>query len=119
MHDQAVLIEINSRYVFRRDNRKFKLELLAAFKTCYWCGVECKDYPHKDFEQQEPDSATIDHTISRFYRQKGESVLKVLACYACNQRRAKEEGIAFYKNKIKRHNHYGNQQSSHKIDGQS
>lgn len=104
MHDAYVLDRLNRKYAYKRSNREFKLALLAAFKTCYWCGIECKDHPHEDGTNAKPDLATIDHTVSRFYRKKGEQVLKVLACYACNQRRSKEESEEFFRDKKnKRH----------------
>jgi hypothetical protein len=54
--------------------------------TCFWC--ECPVIRH--IGANEPNNmATIDHMISRYFRKKGDEVLKVLACRRCNLKREK------------------------------
>lgn len=93
---EALLNEINHRFkvnkkvagkYMRSHHRNLKLALLDAFKICFWCGIPVRDFIIPNGEQAPPDIATLDHVISRFTRQKGEWVLKVLSCYKCNQDR--------------------------------
>ena len=71
--------------------KQLKLLLLKEIGVCFWCKITVKDYPYEDGVPDKPDMATVDHIQSRFERKKGEVVEKVLACYKCNQRRAKED----------------------------
>jgi len=65
-------------------------------KRCHWCGIETVEYPSEaDFHlkglKTPENMSTLDHLISRFHRKKGEDVEKVIACWKCNQKRAREE----------------------------
>lgn len=71
--------------------RKLKLELMAKDKHCHWCKIEVHDHVQIEGVRQPDDTATIDHLISRFFRKKGETVAKVLACQKCNLQRARDE----------------------------
>lgn len=74
-----------------RTYRDVRLALLEKYGTCYWCNRTVKDYPKTNGQRSKDDLATIDHIVSRFFRKKGEKVPKVLACYKCNSKRAKNE----------------------------
>lgn len=69
---------------------EFKLKnlLMKEFNgKCFWCDIKLDDYPYSGgFEPS--NMATIDHLISRYYRKKGDDVLKVLCCYSCNSLKA-------------------------------
>lgn len=90
MHDLAKLNQINDQFVYRATNREFKLALMREFGTCYWCDIPVIDFITEHVRVPD-NTATIDHTISRYHRRLGERVLKVLACYKCNQERATAE----------------------------
>jgi hypothetical protein len=90
-------------------NRLFKKQLWNENPYCHWCGcltqlTNCANgiIPN--------DAATLDHLISRFNparwikRKPGER-RKVLACYACNQRRSIEEHERLSKAEISRRSH--------------
>ena len=81
-----------------RVNSRFLL--LNYFKNCFWCGIPVKEY--KIPNSINDDQATIDHVVSRFYRKKGDNVLKVLACYRCNQARAIYENRKLTKKHIEK-----------------
>lgn len=74
----------SGRWVHRSNHRKLKLELLEAFRECFWCGIPVRDFIVPEREQSPDDMATLDHSKSRWYRAHGEWVPKVLACYKCN-----------------------------------
>lgn len=69
--------------------------------VCCWCKRPVKEYLTELERHKQPDQATIDHTKSRYYRKKGEVVLKVLACRRCNRLRAKAETKLIEKQKKK------------------
>lgn len=92
-----LLREINKRFEGERTNRPLKLALLSEFKNCFWCGEKVFDYIHTAGETTPPNAATVDHLKSRFFRNKGEVVTKVLACEKCNQRRSHEENKKYTK----------------------
>lgn len=73
----------------RYKSQRLRLEKISPF--CHWCKVEVVEYALKRNERPPNNMATIDHTISRFFRKKGTKVKKVLACHKCNSRRAKAE----------------------------
>lgn len=76
-------------------NRTLKLALIKEFGVCFWCGIKVKDLVPFPGTKEPPDMATIDHTVSKYFREKGERVLKVLACYPCNQTRAVAENKVY------------------------
>ncbi len=90
------LREINNRYRnvkkngvwYKPKSRYLKLELLAEFKYCFWCGIPVRDFVIPDGERAPSDMATLDHVVSRFTRKKGDWVLKVLSCEHCNSDRS-------------------------------
>lgn len=89
-----VVVEYKGTY------RELKQYLMRNDPHCYYCGIEVVDYGKIPDGTTEPnDMATIDHTISRFYRNKNEIVPKVLACNYCNKKRAAEEQKLFKKGK--------------------
>ena len=77
--------------------RALKHELMKEFGHCFWCGIIVKDYGNIHFHSPPPDSATIDHLESRFTREKGKMVDKVLCCDFCNQKRAQKENKLYSK----------------------
>lgn len=77
--------------------RPLKLELLKEKPYCYWCGIKVIDYIPKDGERTPDNTATIDHLISRFWRNKGKVVKKVLCCNKCNNLRARLEEKGIFK----------------------
>ena len=84
--------------------RELKLALLEEFGVCFWCGIKVSDYSPKDGERNPPDMATIDHTVSRYHREKHSTVLKVLSCEHCNTKRSSRENKKFgkaHKEKLK------------------
>lgn len=94
-HDEGMIGMINEWWKSqgRAPYRALKLKFLEHFTTCYWCSDPVIDYiPPAGEPVKVPDNAaTVDHTVSRFFREKGTRVKKVLACNKCNQRRAREE----------------------------
>lgn len=79
-----------------RSYRKMKLELMENDPHCYYCKIEVVDYGQIPPRERQPeDMATVDHLVSKFYRKSGQVVPKVLACQACNNKRAKEEQKIF------------------------
>lgn len=77
--------------ITRGRHRRLKLALIAEFGVCFYCDDPVFDIQPKDGETAPPNQATLDHTVSRFFREKGEEVLKVLCCNRCNQQRSKVE----------------------------
>jgi len=65
--------------------------LVKEFKVCYHCGVNVFYAAEKHGQKPPRNSATIDHLVSRFFREKGEKVPKVLSCHSCNQKRSHVE----------------------------
>lgn len=85
-------------------NRTFKIQLWDENPHCHWCGVltELTNCPKG---QVPNNAATIDHLYSkldprRWVRRKPGQIKKVLACYACNQRRSIEETSRLSKEEI-------------------
>lgn len=78
-------------------NREVKEKLYQTDPRCYWCRRVTK-LTNIPAIQGSPDPlmATIDHLVSRYHPQRWvkRAVTKVLACYECNARRAKEETLA-------------------------
>jgi hypothetical protein len=80
----------------RMSNKTLKLKLHKEHPFCYYCGclttlTHIKNIPSG--ESLPPNSATIEHLISRFeptrWKQKKNGTRrKVLACYKCNQQRS-------------------------------
>ena len=78
----------------RNSNRDRVKELWNLHPYCYWCEkitvVQISDEPQK------PETATFDHIYSKFHplrkTELGEKV-GVLSCYACNQKRGRDELI--------------------------
>ncbi len=82
----------------RRTYTFAKREMMKDDPRCFWCEIEVIDYgPRKEGEPDPLDMATVDHLVSRFFREIGVVVPKVLACAKCNQNRAKNEEIFFKK----------------------
>lgn len=64
----------------------------ASGGRCHWCSRVTRLLAGvPDRISQPPDLATVDHVRSRFVRAPGEASPLVLACYTCNQRRARDE----------------------------
>lgn len=85
-------------------NRAFKLHLWEKNPHCHWCGelTELTNCPDGKIPN---NAATIDHLYSRYdvrrwVKRKPGEVKKVLACYACNQRRSIEETARLSKEEI-------------------
>ena len=89
----SMLYSISSRM----SNRRFKEKLWQQDKRCYWCKRFTKLLSIPEISgKADPLLATLDHIYSRyspkrFIRAKNGEVRKVLACYECNSRRAREE----------------------------
>lgn len=82
-------------HVIAMRNRKLKLKLHKIDPRCYWCKKETV-LPPKPNNSPFPSLATIDHIYSRFdirrfVEKKPGEIRRVLACYECNQKRAREE----------------------------
>lgn len=85
-------------------NRAFKVHLWEKNPHCHWCG-ELTELTNCPNGQVPPNAATIDHLYSkldlrRWVKRKPGEVKKVLACYACNQRRSIEETARLSKEEI-------------------
>lgn len=84
-------------------NREIKLKLYQENPRCHWCQRETilTNIPeiHGD---PNPLMATIDHLVSRYHPERWvkRDVTKVLACYECNARRAREETLALSRQEI-------------------
>jgi hypothetical protein len=85
-------------------NRAFKVQLWEKDSKCHWCHIPTQlTYCPNGIIPS--DGATVDHLYSRFdvrrwvKRKPGERH-KVLACYACNQRRSIEETERLSKEEI-------------------
>lgn len=75
----------------RTPEQKLKGLLMKHFDSkCFWCDVEVTDFISPGVRPPF-NTATIDHVVSRYFRKKGDDVLKVLACNRCNQARARYE----------------------------
>jgi len=100
--DMDRIKEINDEYSRSKTGsyRPLKLALIKEFKKCYWCGVEVIDFIRKLGERTPYNAATVDHLVSRYFRKKGEVVIKVLACDRCNQKRANKENKQLGKNHV-------------------
>lgn len=69
--------------------RKIRRKLFDADPHCHWCGCEVR---YARGGHLSDDAATLDHVVSKYERPiDAETTAVVLACHACNQRRAKEE----------------------------
>lgn len=73
--------------------------LVKEFSKCFWCDIEVV-HLKSDGGKQPYYAASIDHVRSRYFREKGEEVLKVLSCYRCNAKRADEEDKKYGKEHI-------------------
>lgn len=74
--------------------RDIRIKLLKVKDDCYWCGKKVKEYSNFKFKKGKTipaDMATVDHLISRHFRNKGDVSPKVLSCYSCNRKRAHDE----------------------------
>ncbi len=81
-----------------------KDKMMADDPHCYWCGILCVDYGKREPGTRDPhDMATVDHLVSRWYRNSGAIVPKVLACSKCNGDRAFVED-AWFRKRYKRLN---------------
>lgn len=82
---------------FKDQRSRRRYNLWAHDPRCHWCkrvtvlpvqGVSISGKPPDDL-------ATIDHIVSRYYREPGQrfahAANTVLACWSCNQRRCDEE----------------------------
>lgn len=84
------------------DKEKRLLPMLTKeFKNCFWCGIEVVDLK-LDGGRPPHFAATVDHLVSRYFRQPGANVLKVLSCYRCNKTRADIENKKYGKEHIKK-----------------
>ena len=94
---KKLMLEIESSTGrFTGSYRKLKLALIVNDPRCYYCRKEVKDYGRLPDGMSNPkDMATIDHTVSRFFRKKGERVVKVLCCFSCNHKNHAKEQILF------------------------
>ncbi len=76
---------------------------------CHWCNLLTHDHGAiPDGEVSPFDNATVDHLVSRFFREKGTIVPKVLACDRCNKKRAEIEN-AFFERYYNLHDKYRKQ----------
>jgi hypothetical protein len=84
-------------------NRDLKLKLWQNDSRCYWCKRHTILTNEPNIKGEAPElMATIDHLVSRLHidRWKKRDNSKVLACYACNARRAREEVDALSKEEL-------------------
>ena len=78
-------------------NRQFKLKLWQNDPRCHWCHRKTKLLNIPEIKgPADPLLATLDHLHSRYFldrfvKPKDGQPTKVLACYSCNSRRAREE----------------------------
>lgn len=102
LKDKLLQIEDEVRFPHSGARRRdLKLRLLKEFGFCFWCEREVFDYGDLTFKHMPKDLATLDHIESRFFRKKGDRVVKVLSCYECNYRRGKAEEKQFYRFELK------------------
>jgi hypothetical protein len=87
-------------------NRQFKLKLWQNDPKCHWCHRETKLLNIPEIQgEADPLMATLDHLRSRYFLERfvkpkdGERT-KVLACYECNSRRAREETASLTKEEL-------------------
>jgi len=75
-------------------NREIKLKLYQADARCHWCKrITILTNIPEIHGEPDPLMATIDHLVSRYHPERWvkRDLTKVLACYECNARRAREE----------------------------
>lgn len=82
-----------------KNNNYFKTRrarLMEKDPHCHWCGCEVFEYDDKN--RKKPDQATIEHLFPRMSPMRaligdayGRAKTLVLACYKCNNERAKQE----------------------------
>lgn len=86
-------------------NREIKEKLYQTDPRCHWCRRVTK-LTNIPAIQGPPDPlmATIDHLVSRYHphRWVKRVVTRVLACYECNARRARDETLALSREEIVR-----------------
>jgi hypothetical protein len=86
-------------------NRQFKLKLWQQDPKCHWCHRETKLLNIPEIQgEADPLMATIDHLVSRYHphRWVKRDQTKVLACYECNAKRAREETKALPREELVR-----------------
>lgn len=101
--DKIITEEMIKQYTVQEKKMtttKLRKILFAKDPKCYYCGIETKAYQEicdRDLRKREkypPDLATVEHLYDRFdprrYMVYENFENKVLACYRCNQKKAKE-----------------------------
>lgn len=86
-------------------NRDIKLKLYQADPQCHWCKrVTVLTNDPEIRGEPDPLMATIDHLVSRYHPERWvrRDMTKVLACYECNARRAREETEALSREELVR-----------------
>jgi hypothetical protein len=81
--------------IFPKQARRARLQLFQASPLCYWCHslTIWPDFPQAALGLLPDDTATLDHLFHARDRPRGHSPV-VLACYACNQFRARLNAYA-------------------------
>lgn len=70
--------------------RRYRRCLFTADPHCYWCG-RLTVWVTPANGVLAPDTATVDHVVSKYNRPWNSPTDLVLACFECNQRRSVEE----------------------------
>ena len=73
--------------------QRYRCQLFTVNPHCYWCGRLTIWHNPPDGILQ-PESATVDHIVSRYNRGWNAPTDIVLACFECNQRRCQNETSA-------------------------
>lgn len=93
--ERTILIRLQEEHWRENGYRALKLSLLQQFGVCFWCDRKVSDY-NRTKGYQPPDTATVDHLVSKYFREPGDVSLKVLSCLECNQERAHNEHKLFH-----------------------
>jgi hypothetical protein len=85
-------------------NRTLKLKLWNEDPRCYWCKIPTV-LTNTANEKLAHNTATVDHLISRYnpgrwLKKKTGQKRKVLACFACNQKRSMQETLCLSRAEI-------------------
>lgn len=86
-------------------NRRFKEKLWQNNPCCHWCKRPTKLLHIAEIQgEADPLMATIDHLVSRYHPERWvrRDTTKVLSCYECNSKRAREETKALPREELMR-----------------
>lgn len=91
-----------------KSNQRLRLQRIRLWKEdphCYHCGLLTELPPKKAHLKNKPHYATIDHLYSRYDPRRyapmvGKEKRRVLACFACNQKRSIQETAALPKEEL-------------------